>query len=301
MKKPEEYKCHEIMLKYSNSHSHEDFQCGSEIIFKHEDLEKIFNDCGFTSYRSTGHSAVHYHKDGVSTNERFWDFIKDVRLREINEMYLINEVTKSKVRCGLLKYFGEFVLYEMIERYFHWGQWCFISTTHDGWVLNDGVTFEQIRKEFVPQVYEWLKEHLVQAVQKVSLDNKKRVIKQKKQTIESDADLKIMDLMDELKKYDFKTEVQTNPSTNISKIFTIKKLFHNYTGMINPTITIRKNISGSYDISTNINQYAEFDKIRKLPNDGDRIVEIVNMILGDFKTLPTNLRHSVIENFPDVK
>ena len=76
MKKPEEYKCHEIMLKYSNSHSHEDFQCGSEIIFKHEDLEKIFNDCGFTSYRSTGHSAVHYHKDGVSTNERFWDLSK---------------------------------------------------------------------------------------------------------------------------------------------------------------------------------------------------------------------------------
>ena len=76
MKKPEEYKCHEIMLKYSNSHSHEDFQCGSEIIFKHEDLEKIFNDCGFTSYRSTGHSAVHYHKDGVSTNERFWHLSK---------------------------------------------------------------------------------------------------------------------------------------------------------------------------------------------------------------------------------
>ena len=45
MKKPEEYKCHEIMLKYSNSHSHEDFQCDNEIIFKKEDLEKILNDC----------------------------------------------------------------------------------------------------------------------------------------------------------------------------------------------------------------------------------------------------------------
>lgn len=301
MKKPEEYKCHEIMIKYSNSHSHEDFQCDNEIIFKHEDLEKIFIDCGFTPYKRTGRSNLHYHKDGVSTNERFWDFIKDVRLREINEMYLINEVTKAKVRYGSLKYFGEFVLYEMIEKYFHWGQWSFISTTHDGWVLNDGVTFDQIREEFVPQVYEWLKEHLEQAVTKVSLDNKKRVIKQKKQAIESDSDLKIMDLMDDLKKFGFMTEVQTNPSTNISKFFTIKKLFHNYTGMINPSITIRKNISGSYDISTNINQDAEFDKIRKLPNDGDRIVEIVNMILGDFKTLPTNLKHAVIENFKDVK
>ena len=54
MKKPEEYKCHEIMLKYSNSHSHEDFLQDCEIIFKHEDIEKIFNDCGFTSYKRTG-------------------------------------------------------------------------------------------------------------------------------------------------------------------------------------------------------------------------------------------------------
>ena len=301
MKKPEEYKCHEIMLKYSNSHSHESFLHDCEIIFKHEELEKIFNDCGFTSYKRTGRSNLHYHRDGVSTNDRFWDFSKDVRLREINEMYLINEVTKAKVRYGSLKYFGEFVLYEMIERYFHWSEWCIICTTHSGWALNDGVTFEQIREEFVPQVYEWLKEHLEQAVTKVSLDNKKRVIKQKKQAIESDSDLKIMDLMDDLKKFGFQTEVQTNSSTNISKTFTIKKLFHNYTGMINPSITIRKNISGSYDISTNINQDAEFDKIRKLPNNGDRIVEILNMILGDFKTLPTNLKHAVIENFADVK
>lgn len=301
MKKPEEYKCHEIMTKYSNSHSHEDFQFDSEIIFKKEDLEKVFNECGFTPYKRTGHSNLHYHKDGVSTNERFWDFSKDVRLREINEMYLINEVTKAKVRYCSLKYFGEFVLYEMIEKYFHWGQWAFISTTHDGWILNDGVTFNQIREEFVPQVYEWLKEHIEQAVSKVSLDNKKRVIKQKKQTIESDVDLKLMDFMDELKKFDFKTEVQNVSQTSICKIYTIKKLFHNYTGMINPTITIRKNISGSYDISTNINQDAEFDKYRKLPNNGERIVEIVNMILGDFKTLPTNLKHAVIENFADVK
>lgn len=301
MKKPEEYKCHEIMLKYSNSHSHEDFQCGNEIIFKKEDLEKIFKDCGFTSYKITGHSNLHYHKDDVSTNDKFWDFSEDVRLREINEMYLINVVTKSKVRYGSLKYFGEFVLYEMIERYFHWGQWTYSNYAYTGWILNDGVTFNQIREEFVPKVYEWLKEHIEQAITKVSLDNKKRLIKQKKQTIESDVDLKLMDFMDELKKFDFKTEVQTNTSTNISKTFVIKKLFVGYTGMINPTITIRKNISGSYDISTNINCDAEFDKIRKLPNNGDRIVEIVNNLLGDFKTLPTNLKHSVIENFDDVK
>lgn len=301
MKKPEEYKCHEIMQKYSNSHSHEDFLRDCEIIFKHEDIEKIFNECGFTSYKRTGYSYLHYRKDGVTTNVRFWDLNSDVKLRDINSMYLINEVTKAKIRFGSLKYFGEFVLYEMIERYFHWSEWCVISYVHSGWVLNDGVTFDQIREEFVPQVYEWLKEHLEQAITKVSLDNKKRVIKQKKQAIESDSDLKIMDCMDDLKKFGFMTEVQTNPSTNISKIFTIKKLFHNYTGMINPSITIRKNISGSYDISTNINQDAEFDKIRKLPNDGDRIVEIVNMILGDFKTLPTNLKHAVIENFKDVK
>lgn len=301
MKKPEEYKCHEIMSKYSNSHSHEDFKCGDEIIFKHEDLEKIFKDCGFISYQWTGHSYIHYHKDEVSTNGKFWNLNKDVRLRDINEMYLINEVTKSKVRYGSLKYFGEFVLYEMIESYFHWGQWCFISTTHDGWILNDGVTFNQIREEFVPKVYEWLKEHIEQAIAKVSFDNKKRVIMQKKQIIESDVDLKLMVLMDELKKFEFKTEVQNVTQTSICKIFTIKKLFHNYTGMINPTITIRKNISGSYDISTNINQYAEFDKYRKLPNNGDRIVEIVNMILGDFKTLPANLKHASIENFNDVK
>lgn len=121
MKKPEEYKCHEIMKMYSNSHSHEDFRQDCEIIFKHEDLEKIFNDCVFTPYKRTGCSNLHYHKDGVSTNDRFWDFCKDVKLREINEMYLINEVTKAKVRFGSLKYFGEFVLYEMIERYFHCG------------------------------------------------------------------------------------------------------------------------------------------------------------------------------------
>lgn len=174
MKKPEEYKCHEIMTKYSNSHSHEDFQFGNEIIFNQKDLEKIFKDCGFTSYKWTGYSNIHYHKDGVSTNDKFWDFSKDVKLREINEMYLINEVTKSKVRYGSLKYFGEFVLYEMIERYFHWSQWNYSCS---GWVLNDGVTFNQIREEYVPKVYEWLKEHIEQAVAKVSLDNKKRVIK----------------------------------------------------------------------------------------------------------------------------
>lgn len=301
MKKPEEYKCHEIMTKYSNSHSHEDFMYNSEIIFKHEDIEKILKECGFTSYGYKGCMRIHYHKDSVSTNDKFWDCNKDVKLREINDMYFINEVTHSKVKCGSLKYFGEFILYEMIERYFHWGQWSFISTTHDGWVLNDGVTFNQIREEFVPKVYEWLKEHIEQAIAKVSLDNKKRIIKQKKQIIESDVDLKLMDLMDELKKFEFKTEVQNVTQNSICKIYTIKKLFHNYTGMINPTISIRKNISGSYDISTNINQDAEFDKYRKLPNNGDRIVEIVNMILGDFKTLPTNLKHAVIENFNDVK
>ena len=181
MKKPEEYKCHKIMTKYSNSHSHEDFQYGNEIIFKHKDLEKIFKDCGFTSYKWTGHSNLHYHKDGVSTNPMFWNFSKNVRLREINEMYLIDEVTKSKVGYGSLKYFGEFVLYEMIERYFHWSRWSSFSSTGSSWALNDGVTFDQIREEFVPQVYEWLKEHIEQAVAKVSLNNKKRVIKQKKQ------------------------------------------------------------------------------------------------------------------------
>ena len=126
MKKPEEYKCHEIMTKYSNSHSHEDFQFDSEIIFKKEDLEKVFNECGFTPYKRTGHSNLHYHKDGVSTNEHFWDFSKDVRLREINEMYLINEVTKAKVRYCSLKYFGEFVLYEMIERFECFFSWRFM-------------------------------------------------------------------------------------------------------------------------------------------------------------------------------
>ena len=30
-------------------------------------------------------------------------------------------------------------------------------------------------------------------------------------------------------------------------------------------------------------------------------INVKNMILGDFKTLPTNLKHAVIENFPDVK
>jgi hypothetical protein len=200
-----------------------------------------------------------------------------------------------------LKYFGEFVLYEMIEKYFHWGEWRIISYEHSGWLLNDGVTFDQIREEFVPQVYEWLKEHIEQAVSKVSLDNKKRVIKQKKQTIESDVDLKLMDLMDELKKFEFKTEVQNVTQNSICKIYTIKKIFGGYTGMINPTISIRKNINGSYDISTNINCDAEFDKYRKLPNNGDRIVEIVNMLLCDFKTLPIFLNHSCIENFADVK
>ena len=46
---------------------------------------------------------------------------------------------------------------------------------------------------------------------------------------------------------------------------------------------------------------AKIDKIRKLPNNGDRIVEIINMLLGDFKTLPTKLNHTTIENFDDVK
>lgn len=301
MKKPEEYKCHEIMTKYSNSHSHEDFQFGNEIIFKQEDLEKVFKDCGFTPYKNTGHSNLHYHKDGVSTNERFWDFSKDVRLREINEMYLINEVTKAKVRYCSLKYFGEFVLYEMIEKYFHWGQWCIISYEHSGWILNDGVTFDKIREEFVPKVYEWLKEHIEQAVTKVSLNNKKRVIKQKKQAIESDVDLKLMDFMDELKKFDFMTLVRNESSTSICKVFTISKIFEGYTGMISPIIEIRKSINGSYDISTNINMDAKIDKIRKLPNNGDRIIEIINMLLGDFKTLPIKLKHTNIENFDDVK
>jgi hypothetical protein len=71
--------------------------------------------------------------------------------------------------------------------------------------------------------------------------------------------------------------------------------------MINPTISIRKNISGSYDISTNINCDAEFDKYRKLPNNGERIVEVVNKLLGDYKTLPIILNHANIENFADVK
>jgi hypothetical protein len=146
-----------------------------------------------------------------------------------------------------------------------------------------------------------LKEHIEQAVAKVSLDNKKRIIKQKKQTIESDVDLKLMDLMDELKKFDFKTEVQNVSQNSICKIYTIKKIFGGYTGMINPTISIRKNISGSYDISTNINCDAEFDKYRKLPNNGERIVEVVNKLLGDYKTLPIILNHANIENFADVK
>ena len=302
MKKPEEYKCHEIMKKYTSYHTHQNFATfGNEVFLKKEELNKIFQDFGFNEVGMRGSGGgIRYAKDNLETEKSWWNFKNDMTFRNIDNMQLINSVTKAKVRYGKFKYFGDFLIYEIVENYCHWAKPCSWSWD-ESWVLNEGVTTKQIIDEMTPKVYEWLKEHIEQSLVKISLDNKKRIISQKKQAIESDADLKIMDLMDELKKFEFNTEVKTNTTSSISKTFVIKKLFHNYTGMINPTITIRKNISGSYDISTNINQNAEFDKIRKLPSNGDRIVEIVNMLLDGFKTLPTSLKHSSIENFKDVK
>ena len=289
MKKPEDYKCHSLLEHYSLSNVH--IADRNKVIFKKEDLTKIFEDAGFTPW--TLYRCTYYSKDGVTTNTTSnWNLNNDVTLNLICHVLLMNIKTKTKIRYEGFKWFGEFVLYELLENYYHWSEngSCFLSQ----WELNEGVTFKQVLNEFVPRMYECLKEHIEQAVIKITLKNKKQKIKENKQSIENDVDLKIMAFCDELKKSGFEITFEENPQNNISKKFTILKKFIGYNGMINPKIEIRKNIKGNYDILTNICNENDFDKFRQLPNDCEKIVNILDALIGDYITLPVKLIHSNI-------
>lgn len=289
MKKPEDYKCHSSLEHYILANVR--VADRDKVIFKKEDLIKIFEDAGFTPW--TKYRCTYYSKDGVTTNTTSnWTFNNDVTLNWICNVFLMNIKTNAKIRYEGFKCFGDFVLYELLENYYHWSEngSYFLSQ----WELNEGVTFKQVLNEFVPRMYECLKEHIEQSVIKITLKNKKQKIKENKQSIENDVDLKIMSYCDELKKSDFEITFEENPQNNISKKFTILKKFVGYNGMINPQIEIRKNINGNYDILTNICKENDFDKFRQLPKDGEKIINILDALIGDYIKLPVKLIHSNI-------
>lgn len=289
MKKPEDYKCYSSLEHYILANVR--IADRDKVIFKKEDLIKIFEDAGFTPW--TKYRCTYYSKDGVTTNTTSnWTFNSDVTLNWICNVYLMNIKTNAKIRYEGFKCFGDFVLYELLENYYHWSEngSYFLSQ----WELNEGVTFNKVLNEFVPRMYECLKEHIEQAVIKITLKNKKQKIKENKQSIENDVDLKIMSYCDELKKSGFEITFEENPQNNISKKFTILKKFIGYNGMINPQIEIRKNLNGNYDILTNICKENDFDKFRQLPKDGEKIINILDALIGDYIKLPDKLIHSNI-------
>lgn len=302
MKKPEDYKCYELLKNWTEWAAFQRFYAARNYdLFTKEELEKIFVDAGFSAKQQPGYTYIYYANGDVETEHRHGiSYDKNIDLNTVANIVLVNKVTKAKVRYGGFKYFGAFACYELIENYFHWKPKEKNGWEGDCFVFNDGVTFEQIRKELVPKLLDCLKEHISQTLTKVALDNKKREIKSKKQTIESDIDLKILNYCDDLKTMGFDCTSVDNPQNNISKKYTIMKSFVGYNGMIDPRVEIRKDINGKYDILTNITATNDFDKIRKLPDDGIRIIEILNELLCGYKTLPRKLVHSNINIFKDV-
>ena len=107
MKKPEEYKCHELLKNWTDWAAFRRFYSARNyVIFTQEELEKVFVEAGFSAKQDCGYSYIYYANGDVETEHRHGiSYAKSIGLNTVADIVLVNTVVTDPSRRNFLNDF----------------------------------------------------------------------------------------------------------------------------------------------------------------------------------------------------